>query len=77
LQQNIKKRGRSYEQEIQDDYLDKIQEGYFEFIKQQPHLTTLILDTNNVDFVQKKADYDKIIEVIKQDHKPGIHRITF
>jgi deoxyadenosine/deoxycytidine kinase len=77
LQQNIKMRGRSYELEIQDDYLDKIQEGYFEFIKQQTNLTTLILDTNNLDFVQYRADYEKIMEVIQQDHKPGIHRITF
>lgn len=77
LQQNIKLRGRSYEQEIKDDYLDKIQEGYIDFIKQQPNLTTLILDTNQIDFVRNRTDYNSIIEVIKQEHKPGIHRITF
>jgi len=77
LQQNIKLRGRSYEQEIKDEYLDKIQEGYIDFIKQQPNLTTLILDTNQIDFVRNRTDYNKIIEVIKQEHKPGIHRITF
>ncbi|PIY30480.1 MAG: hypothetical protein COZ08_12660 [Bacteroidetes bacterium CG_4_10_14_3_um_filter_42_6] len=77
LQQNIKLRGRSYEQEIKDDYLDKIQEGYLDFIKQQPNLTTLILDTNHIDFVRNRADYNSIMEVIKQEHKPGIHRITF
>ncbi|MCF8349418.1 MAG: deoxynucleoside kinase [Bacteroidales bacterium] len=77
LQQNIKLRGRSYEQEIQDDYLDKIQEGYFDFIKQQTQLTTLILDTNSLDFVRNRTDYDKIIDVMHQTYKPGIHRITF
>ena len=77
LQQNIKLRGRSYEQEIKDEYLDKIQEGYIDFIKQQPNLTTLILDTNQIDFVRNRTDYNSIIEVIKQEHKPGIHRITF
>ncbi len=77
LQQNIRKRGREYELEIQDDYLDKIQEGYFDFIRQQPQLTTLILDTNQLDFVQNKEDYQKILDVIHQDYKPGIHRITF
>lgn len=77
LQQNIKLRGRSYEQEIQDDYLDKIQEGYFDFIKQQTQLTTLILDTNSLDFVRNPTDYDKIIDVMHQTYKPGIHRITF
>lgn len=77
LQQNIKLRGRSYEQEIKDEYLNKIQEGYIDFIKQQPNLTTLILDTNQIDFVRNRTDYNSIIEVIKQEHKPGIHRITF
>jgi len=77
LQQNIKLRGRSYEQEIQDDYLDKIQEGYFDFIKQQTQLTTLILDTNSLDFVRNRTEYDKIIDVMHQTYKPGIHRITF
>lgn len=77
LQQNIKLRGRSYEQEIRDDYLDKIQEGYFDFIKQQTQLTTLILDTNSLDFVHNRTDYDKIIDVMHQTYKPGIHRITF
>ncbi|MBN1651955.1 MAG: deoxynucleoside kinase, partial [Bacteroidales bacterium] len=35
LKYNIKLRGRSYEQSIADDYLEAIQQGYFEFIKQQ------------------------------------------
>ena len=33
LQANIRKRGRSYEQEISDAYLDNIQQGYFDFLR--------------------------------------------
>jgi deoxyguanosine kinase len=77
LQQNIKLRGRPYEQEIKDDYLEKIQQGYFDFIKQQKDLRILILDTNNIDFVQNKEEYNMIEEIILQDHPVGIHRITF
>lgn len=77
LQQNIKLRGRPYEQEIKDEYLDKIQEGYFDFIRQQSDLRILILDTNNVDFVQNESDYKKIEEIILQPHPVGIHRLTF
>ncbi len=75
LQRNIKMRGRSYEQNIKDDYLDKIQTGYFEFIKQQNKLPVLIIDTNNVDFVNNKEDYQKIVGVINKEYLPGIHRI--
>ena len=75
LQENIKMRGRSYEQNIKDDYLDKIQTGYFEFIKQQNKLPILIIDTNNIDFVNNKDDYQKIVGVINKEYLPGIHRI--
>jgi deoxyadenosine/deoxycytidine kinase len=75
LQENIKNRGRSYEQNIKDEYLDKIQTGYFEYIKQQTKLPILIIDTNNVDFVKNKSDYKKIVTIISKEHKPGIHRI--
>lgn len=77
LQQNIKLRGRSYEQEIKGEYLDKIQQGYLDFIKQQKDLRILILDTNDIDFVQNEKHYQMIEQVIHQSYQPGIHRITF
>jgi len=75
LQENIKTRGRSYEQNIKDEYLDKIQKGYFEFIKQQTKLPILIIDTNNIDFVKNKSDYKKITTLINKEYKPGVHRV--
>jgi deoxyadenosine/deoxycytidine kinase len=77
LQRNIRFRGRPYEQDIKDDYLDKIQSGYFEFIKQQSDLRILVLDTNEVDFVHNDDDYKKVVNVIEKDYSPGVHRITF
>ena len=75
LQDNIKKRGRSYEQNIENDYLEKIQAGYFDFIRQQQNMRILILDTNNADFVNYREDYEKIIELIDQDYEIGVHRV--
>ncbi len=75
LQDNIKKRGRSYEQDIKDEYLDKIQEGYFQFIKEQNTLPILVIDTNEIDFVNNKSDYNKIVSLINKDYAPGIYRI--
>ncbi|HOP04798.1 MAG TPA: deoxynucleoside kinase [Tenuifilaceae bacterium] len=75
---NIKKRGRDYEQTISSDYLEKIQNGYFEFFKQHPSYSFLILDTSNLDFVEKQEDYLKIKNAIfDKQHKKGIQRITF
>jgi deoxyadenosine/deoxycytidine kinase len=76
LQKNIRLRGRSYEQQIQDDYLYRIQEGYFEFIRQQKDMRILILDTNSIDFVHQDDDYHNIIDIINQPYDIGVHRIA-
>lgn len=77
LQQNIKMRGRSYEQNISDDYLEKIQTGYFEFFRQNSDMRILIIDTNDIDFVKSENDYKKLINVINRPYDIGTHRIAF
>ena len=76
LQRNIRKRGREYEQKIDDSYLEHLQQGYFDFIKQQTDMRILILDTNNIDFVANRKDYEKVIEAIDQPYDVGIHRLV-
>jgi len=76
LQSNIRKRGRVYEQKIEDDYLQKIQDGYLDYIKQQQGLRVLLIDTNHLDFVAREEDYEKLTAIILQNYPPGIHRIT-
>ncbi len=65
LLQNIKKRGRSYEQEIRAEYLDKINTGYLDYIKSQTDLNVLIIDVSDRDFVKNHADYLFILNEIK------------
>ena len=77
LQENIKKRDRSYEQNIENDYLEGIQQSYFDFIKHQEGLRVLIIDTNDIDFVNNKGDYQRVINAIFQDYPIGVHRIQF
>ncbi|PXY45570.1 2-amino-4-hydroxy-6-hydroxymethyldihydropteridine diphosphokinase [Flavobacterium hydrophilum] len=66
LLQNIKKRGRNYEQNIQADYLDKINNGYLEYIKSQTDLNVLIIDVSNRDFVKNHEDYLFILNEIQR-----------
>jgi len=54
---HIKLRGRSYEQQIEADYLDKINEGYLDYIKTHSGLNVLVLDVSNRDFVHNQEDY--------------------
>jgi 2-amino-4-hydroxy-6-hydroxymethyldihydropteridine diphosphokinase len=66
LLQNIKKRGRDYEQNIAPEYLDKIHQGYSSFIKTEENLKTLIIDVSEKDFLNNPEDYKEIITLIKR-----------
>jgi deoxyguanosine kinase len=75
LKKNIEKRGRPYEQNIQFDYLEKIQKGYLEFLRQQTDLRVLVIDTNGLDFVSRPADYLWLKETVMQEYPLGMHHI--
>lgn len=67
LLENIRKRGRSYEQEIPSDYLDKINQGYLDYLKQQKDLNVLIIDVSDKDFVENQEDYISILEKLSKN----------
>lgn len=78
LLNNIKKRGRDYEQSINAKYLDELQKGYFDFFKQHPEYSFLVIDTSNLDFVSNNEDYLKLkTAIFDQTYPKGIHRLTF
>ncbi len=66
LLQNIKRRGRSYEQEIPAEYLDKINNGYLDYIKTQQDLNVLIIDISELDFLKNQEDYIFVLEEIQK-----------
>ena len=66
LLENIKKRGRSYEQNIPAEYLDKINSGYLDYIKSQTNLNILIIDVSDRDFVKNQEDYLYILDEIQR-----------
>ena len=76
LLKNIALRGRSYETYITKEYLEKIAQGYFSFFKQQNEIPILIVDTNDLDFVNKPEDYEKITSsIFEKQYIKGITRI--
>lgn len=66
LLENIKRRGRNYEQNISAEYLDKINTGYLDYIKSQTDLNVLIIDVSDRDFVKKHEDYLFILDEIRK-----------
>lgn len=75
LQQNILKRGREYEQDITDTYLQDIQNKYFDFFKKQEEYPVLIVDVSSKDFVSDKSTFEKLVKLTEETYEKGIHRI--
>jgi deoxyguanosine kinase len=67
LLDNIKKRGRDYEQNIDPVYLEKINRGYLDFIKSHPNQNSIILDIGELDFVHNPDDYEFILEKLEDN----------
>ncbi|MDA9252705.1 2-amino-4-hydroxy-6-hydroxymethyldihydropteridine diphosphokinase [Flavobacteriaceae bacterium] len=64
LLENIAKRGRDYEKTIDAEYLEKINQGYLDFIKTHHQNHQLIIDVSDRDFVSNPEDYQWIIKKI-------------
>ena len=75
LQENIKKRNRPYEQNIQNDYLYKIQQTYTHYIKQH-NMKTLIVDTSDADFMVNPKHLDTIMDALEKEYEDGQHFIS-
>ncbi len=66
LLENIKKRGRDYEQQIAPQYLEQINKGYVEFLKTIPEANRLVIDVTNLDFVDRRTDYQRILDTVME-----------
>jgi len=77
LLRNIEKRGRTYEKNIDMEYLQSIQESYFTFFRQNPEIKYLVIDISDTDFVEDENDYRKIIKTIFEiDYPIGLNMVT-
>ncbi len=75
LQRNIRKRNRSYEQNIPDEYLFNIQETYTHYIKQH-NVKTLFVDAANADFLGNEQHVQVILDALDKDYDEGRHYIS-
>ncbi len=76
LLHNIKLRNRPYEQQIEADYLIKIQNSYFEYLRNITSFPVLILDIKDMDFVGNENNYETIKFLISKEYQPGVHRTS-
>lgn len=75
LQENIRRRNRSYEQNIPDDYLFNIQETYTHYIKQH-NIKTLFVDAGNADFLNNEKHLQVILDALDKEYEDGQYYIS-
>ena len=76
LQENIRNRGRTFEQDISDVYLNNIQNRYLDYLRKQNSFPVLILDVSLVDFKTDKTVYEEIKKIIDCKYKLGVYQFN-
>ena len=78
LLSNIKMRGRSFEEDISEEYLTRIQQGYFDFFKQQTNLPILVVDMTGIDFVNNSEHLELLIsKLFSRKYEAGIEYVKW
>ena len=66
LMKNISKRGREIEKNISEDYIDALNQVYNEYFFRYQDTPLVIINTNNIDFVNTHKDLEEVINYIRQ-----------
>ena len=66
LMENIAKRGRDFEKNMSEDYIDALNQVYNEYFFRYQDTPLIIINTNNIDFVQNPSDLEEMISYIRQ-----------
>jgi len=65
LMQRIMKRGRSYEQEMDGDYIERLAELYNQYFFHYTDSPLLVVQTEHLDFVKRESDLDLLLREIE------------
>jgi len=66
LMKNIEKRGRNMEKNITWEYIDALNQVYTEYFFRYQDTPLVIINTNNIDFVENENDLKEVIDYIRQ-----------
>ena len=72
LQNKITKRGREYENNIQSEYLKKLNDTYLDYISKRTEFPVILIDVTNLDFKNNSKHFELIKNIIFQDHENGV-----
>jgi len=66
LMENIRERGRHYEELITEDYIQQLNDAYNDFFLRYDSSPLLIVNSTDIDFVNNEKDRENLLEKIRQ-----------
>ena len=66
LMKNIAKRGRNMERNVTWEYIDALNQVYTEYFFRYQDTPLVIINTDNIDFVENEQDLKEVIDYIRQ-----------
>ena len=66
LMRNIARRGRDFETNMSFEYLDALGQVYTEYFFKYQETPLIIINTNNIDFVNNNDDLEEVIKYIRE-----------
>ena len=66
LMKNIAKRGRNMERNVTWEYIDALNQVYTEYFFRYQDTPLVIINTDNIDFVDNEKDLKEVIDYIRQ-----------
>lgn len=73
VRQRIRGRGRSYEQQISEEYLAQLQERYIDHLRKLEGVRVIILDVDGTDLLKDPAAYARLLAMLLAARTPGTY----
>jgi len=70
LMERIRRRGRAFERDMSRDYIETLNEAYNYFFFHYTDTPLIVVNTNDIDFVKNKADFEELAKEI-EEHETG------
>jgi deoxyguanosine kinase len=68
LMANIKKRGRTYERNVSEEYIRSLNEAYNKFFFHYSETPLLVVNSTLIDFVNIKQEFEELVHQIVRPH---------
>ena len=75
LQENIRRRGRSFERDMKDSYLQSVQQVYLDYLRSVTDVPVLLVELGNENFAEDRVLFERIVAGMTGTVKRGLQTL--